>query len=254
MKKKATTIIEDLENSNNKNEPTSELIERLEAANQKSFGIIEAFFDTGYIDFLAKLLVYLPEARRSEALAKLPEAVGQKVKESFDTRSEKSNLDPEVLSAAGTVLKQSGFYAKACSDEVIGNLLDFRDLKSALEPLYKINPILAMNVDYYHNDLSIILCLDDRAIQKWLRDADQQDLAIGLQGVDEEILDKVFRNMSRRAATMLKEDMEFMGPVRLSHIFEKQRQLLCILDKLEASGDIIICREDLPDIGEGFIN
>ena len=94
----------------------------------------------------------------------------------------------------------------------------------------------------YFSDL---VYLDDRAIQKVLREVDQQELAKALKGVDSEVKVKIFRNMSKRAAEMLKEDMEFMGPVRKCDVYEAEDKILAIIHKLEKSGDIVICK--IPD-------
>ncbi len=253
MKKTASKVIN---NDKDSNDTVLKFRKQLEAACEKSFGIIEEFFDTGYMVFLAKLLVYLPDQRREEALAKLPEAIRQKVKSLFDADSEKTNIEPDVLSAAGTVLKRSGFYAKACAAEVMNNsILPCKQTKEELVDFYTINPILAMNVDYYATDLSILLVLDDRAIQKWLREVDQMDLAIALKGLDNEIREKVFQNMSYHAATLLREDMEFVGEViNQADIIETQKEIIEILERLEEKGEIYISRDSFSDIGSRFIN
>jgi flagellar motor switch protein FliG len=84
--------------------------------------------------------------------------------------------------------------------------------------------------------------LDDRAIQKVLRDVDQQDLAKALKSVDTEVQDKIFRNMSKRAASMLKEDMEFMGPIRVKDVEEAQQKIVSNIRRLQDNGDIVIAR------------
>jgi len=87
-----------------------------------------------------------------------------------------------------------------------------------------------------------IVMLDDRAIQKVLREVDQQELAKALKSVDSEVQDKIFRNMSKRAASMLKEDMEYMGPVRLKDVEESQQKIVSVIRRLEDSGEIVIAR------------
>ena len=87
-----------------------------------------------------------------------------------------------------------------------------------------------------------IVMLDDRAIQKVLREVDTQELAKALKSVDTEVQDKIFRNMSKRAASMLKEDMEFMGPVRLKDVEESQQKIVSTIRRLEDSGEIVIAR------------
>jgi flagellar motor switch protein FliG len=87
-----------------------------------------------------------------------------------------------------------------------------------------------------------ILLLDDRAIQRVLRDVDNNDLAISCKGTTEEVQNAIFSNMSKRLAEMIKEDMEFMGPVRMKDVEEAQQKIVNIIRKLEDSGEIVISR------------
>ena len=87
-----------------------------------------------------------------------------------------------------------------------------------------------------------IVLLDNRSIQKVLRDTDQQTLAMALKGTDTEAQDKIFCNMSQLAASILKEDMEFMGPVRLEDVEAAQAKIVRTIFYLEDKGDISIAR------------
>ncbi len=87
-----------------------------------------------------------------------------------------------------------------------------------------------------------ILLLDDRAIQRVLRDVDNGDLAIALKGSNEEVQNAIFNNLSKRLAVMIKEDMEFMGPVRMKDVEEAQQKIVNIIRKLEDSAEIVISR------------
>ncbi|MBN1412817.1 MAG: flagellar motor switch protein FliG [Spirochaetales bacterium] len=89
-----------------------------------------------------------------------------------------------------------------------------------------------------------LLKLDDRAVQKMLREVDTSVLAMALKGASGDIQDKIFRNMSKRAAVILKEDMAFIGPARLSDVEEMQSRIVNIVRKLEEQGEIIIVRDD----------
>ena len=89
-------------------------------------------------------------------------------------------------------------------------------------------------------NFSDLVMLDDRAIQKVLREVDQQELAKALKAADIHVKNKIFNNMSKRAAGMLQEDMEFMGPVRKQDVFEAQDKIIDIVRKLEDNGDIVI--------------
>ena len=75
-----------------------------------------------------------------------------------------------------------------------------------------------------------------------LRDVDNNDLAIALKGSNEEVQNVIFNNQSKRLATMIKEDMEFMGPVRMKDVEEAQQKIVNIIRKLEESGEIVISR------------
>ena len=86
--------------------------------------------------------------------------------------------------------------------------------------------------------------LDDRAIQKVLRDTDQQVLAKALRGASTEVQDKFFRNMPQRSANMLKEDMEWMGPVRTQDVEAAQASLVQIVFSLSNKGEILLSLKD----------
>ncbi len=84
--------------------------------------------------------------------------------------------------------------------------------------------------------------LDDRAIQRVLRDVDNADLAIALKGANEEVQNVIFKNLSKRLSAMIKEDMEFMGPVSMKDVEEAQQKIVGIIRKLEDSAEIVISR------------
>jgi flagellar motor switch protein FliG len=87
-----------------------------------------------------------------------------------------------------------------------------------------------------------ILLLDDRAIQRVLRDVENSDLGIALKGANEDVQNAIFNNLSKRLAAMIKEDMEFMGPVRMKDVEEAQQKIVSVIRKLEDAGEIVISR------------
>jgi hypothetical protein len=89
-------------------------------------------------------------------------------------------------------------------------------------------------------NFDLILKLDDRSMEKVMREVDSQELAMALKGESEAIHEKVFRNMSKRAAQMLKEDMEYMGPIRIQDVKEAQKIIIMIIHHLEDVGEIVI--------------
>ena len=248
MAKKRTEIIDDTDSV--KAELIEQVKARIEAANDKTFGIIEDFITGGYEENLARLLIYLPEERRKNALQNLNPAIREKVSSILDNFAEKTNSDADVLCAVGTVLKNADFYGEKAVKEVSqSNDIYFKLLlEKEKDNLVSVNPLLAMNIEYYTTNIDILLLLDDRSIQKWLREIDTQDIAIALKGATADIQDKIFRNMSQRASTMLREEMEFMGPVRKSDVLERQRKLLDILKRLEDNGEIVISSNEEDEL------
>ena len=87
-----------------------------------------------------------------------------------------------------------------------------------------------------------VLLLDDRAIQRVLRDVDNSDLALALKNTNEEVQNAIFNNLSKRLAVMIKEDMDFMGPVRMKDVEEAQQKIVNVIRKLEDAGEIVISR------------
>ena len=254
MAKEHTVIIDDTNESETK-ERIEKVKSRFDAANQKTFNIIEDFIAGGYEENLARLLVYLPKERRSTALQSLPETVREKVSSILNSFGEKKNSDPDVMSAVGTVLKNADFYGEKAAREIIRND-DFYFLsviESESKNLFENNPLLSMNVEYYLVNMNVLVEIDDRSIQKWLREVESQDLAKALKGTDAEVQNKIFRNMSQRAAEMLREDMEFMGPVRKSDVLETQKKLIGILKRLNESGEIVISKRFGGGIGDELV-
>ena len=87
-----------------------------------------------------------------------------------------------------------------------------------------------------------ILLLDDRAIQRVLRDVENNDLTMAMKSTKDEGKEAIFNNMSKRLAVMIKEDMDFMGPVRMKDVEEAQQKIVNVIRKLEDSGEIVISR------------
>ena len=187
-------------------------------------------------------LIYIGETKAEESLANLPEPIQEQVHMAYKKLSNKKITDPEILSPAMRVLKDGLFYGKPLCEEVAADLTsdEKKELLSASEDLFNLDPLIVLSIEKHLLTFDIITKLDDRAVQKMLREVDQQELAKALKGADVEIQEKIFRNMSRRAATMLKEDMEFMGPVRVADINDSRDKIIKTILNLEANGDIVI--------------
>ena len=206
------------------------------------------FIQQEYPQTIALILAYLEPGKAAVILQNLPEEMQAEVSKRLATMDRTS---PEVLREVERVLEKklstlsSEDYTAAGGVEAIVeilNLVDRSSEKSIIESLEEDDPDLAEEIKKRMFVFEDIVMLDNRAIQKVLRDVDQQELAKALKSVDTEVQDKIFSNMSKRAASMLKEDMEFMGPVRLKDVEESQQKIVSIIRRLEDSGDIVIAR------------
>ena len=241
MSKQKTLIVDDTSGENS-DKILKKIAECFDKANDKTFSIIEDFISSGYIENLAKILIYLPEERRKSALQKLPKEVQKKVSALLESYSQKKNCDADVLSAVGFVLKKSGFYGAKAAGEVLGekDAVFMNIMQEKSEDLFSVNPLLSMNLEYYLVNMEILTQIDDRSIQRWLREVSNDELAKALISASKDVQDKVFGNMSRRAALLLQQDIEFMGPVRKSDVLESQKKMIEVLKQLEERGEIVI--------------
>ena len=122
------------------------------------------------------------------------------------------------------------------------NTVDRGTEKHIMETLEVEEPELADEIRKKMFVFEDILSLDDRSIQRVLRDVENSDLSLALKGATEEVQNVVLNNLSSRLASMIKEDMEFMGPVRMKDVEEAQQKIVNIIRKLEDSAEIVIAR------------
>ena len=122
------------------------------------------------------------------------------------------------------------------------NAVDRSKEKHIMESLEIEEPELADEIRKKMFVFEDILLLDDRAIQRVLRDVDNADLGVALKAANEEVQNVIFKNLSKRLAAMIKEDMEFMGPVRMKDVEEAQQKIVSVIRKLEDAGEIVISR------------
>ena len=122
------------------------------------------------------------------------------------------------------------------------NTVDRGTEKHIMESLEIEDPELADEIRKKMFVFEDILSLDDRSIQRVLREVDNNELAVALKGSNEEVQNLIFSNLSKRLATMIREDMDFMGPVRMKDVEEAQQKIVNVIRKLEDSAEIVIAR------------
>jgi flagellar motor switch protein FliG len=197
---------------------------------------------------IALILAYLEPNKASIILQNLPHEVQSDVARRIATMDRTS---PEVLREVERVLEKKlstlsneDYTAAGGVESIVEilNLVDRSSEKQIIEALEDEDPELAEEIKKRMFVFEDIVMLDDRAIQKVMREVDSQELAKALKSVDAEVQDKIFRNMSKRAAGMLKEDMEFMGPIRLKDVEEAQQKIVSIIRHLEDTGEIVVAR------------
>ena len=125
--------------------------------------------------------------------------------------------------------------------EILNNV-DRGTEKTIMEALEDQEPDLAEEIKKRMFVFEDIILIDDRGIQQMLRSVDTKDLSLALKGASEGVSEKILKNMSKRAAEALKEDMEYLGPVRVKDVEESQQKVVNVIRKLEEDGEIIISR------------
>lgn len=203
---------------------------------------------------IALILAYLESQKASTILSQLPHEIQSDVAKRIATMDRTS---PDVLREVERVLEKKlstlsseDYTAAGGVDSIVEilNMVDRTTEKSIIETLEEDDPELAEEIKKKMFVFEDIVMLDNRAIQKVLREVDTAELAKALKAVDDEVQDKIFRNMSKRAAALLKEDMEYMGPTRRKDVEEAQQKIVSIIRRLEEQGEVVIARSGEEDV------
>ncbi len=197
---------------------------------------------------IAMILSYLSASQASLIIGALPPEKQADVAKRIAMMDRTS---PEVIKEVERVLERklssliNQDYTIAGGVDAVVNILNTVDRgteKRIMESLEIEEPELAEEIRKKMFVFEDILLLDDRAIQRVLRDVDNSDLGVALKGANDEVQAAIFKNLSSRLAAMIKEDMEFMGPVRMKDVEEAQQKIVGIIRKLEDSAEIVISR------------
>jgi flagellar motor switch protein FliG len=215
---------------------------------------VQSFIQDEHPQTIALILAYMPMNGAAQILTKLPSDLRA------DVASRIAMMDqtpPEVIRRVEQVLEKkvssilNQEMAQAGGPKALVDLLGRVDRSTErliLDSLSENNPELAETVKNMMFVFEDIIQLDDKAIQSILREVDIKDLATALKGTAPEVQEKVFKNMSERAVGMLKEDMEFMGPVRMRVVEEAQQKVVGVIRKLEETGELVLGRAGEEDV------
>jgi flagellar motor switch protein FliG len=197
---------------------------------------------------IAMILAYIPMNQSAAILSKLAPDLRAEVAERIAMMEQ---TPPEVVRRVEQVLEKkvssliTNDMTKTGGPKMLVDLLNRVDRSTErliLDNLADSNPELAETIKNMMFVFEDIVGLDDRAIQAVMKDVDVKDLGTALKGTPQEVQDKIFRNMSERAVNMLKEDMEFMGPVKLRVVEESQQKIVAVIRRLEEAGEIQVGR------------
>lgn len=203
---------------------------------------------------IALVLSYLQTEQASTILSSLPQ---EKQAEVARRVALMDSTSPEVISQVERVLEQklsstvTQDYTSAGGIESVVKILNGVDRgteRTILDSLEIQDPELAEEIKKRMFVFEDIVNIDNRSIQRIIRDIDNADLQLALKVASEEVREAIFRNMSKRMADTFKEEMEFMGPVRLRDVEEAQTRIVSTIRRLEESGEIIIARGGGDDI------
>lgn len=206
------------------------------------------FIQNEHPQTIALIMAYLAPDQAATVLTGLPQDKQAEVAKRIAVMDRTS---PEVLREVERVLerKLSTLVTQDFSDaggvkaivEVL-NRVDRTTEKSILENLEVGNPELADEIRKLMFVFEDIVMLDDRGLQMVLREVDTKDLSLALKAANKDVAEKIYKNMSKRAGDMLKEEIEYMGPVKIRDVEEAQQKVVNVIRKLEEKGDIVISR------------
>jgi flagellar motor switch protein FliG len=205
---------------------------------------------------IALILAYLPSDKAAEVLAHLPEEIQPEISVRVAMMERTS---PDVLEDVETVIRsrlgsifspRSELHAAGGIDSVVELLrkVDLATEKVILEGLERTDPETANEVRKRMFVFENVTLLDDRSIQRVLREIDSKDLGLALKGATEEVRQRIIHNMSERASKMLMDDIAALGPVRLTQVEEAQGRIVAVIRRLEEAEEIFVMRGGEDDL------
>ncbi len=206
------------------------------------------FIQNEHPQTIALVLCYLDYEKSALILSSLPHEIQANVAKRIATME---RVSPEVLHEVERILERKLSSLSSQDYTLAGGIgttvevltrVDRATEKLIIENLEESDPELADEIKKKMFVFEDIVLLEDRSVQRLIREVDNQDLAKALKSVDNQVLDKIFKNMSKHAGLLLQEDMEFLGPVRLKEVEDCQQRIVNVIRNLEDLGEILITR------------
>ena len=244
---------------------SEDIIKRVEAATEVSaFYLLQTVDDKQLLNFLqnehpqtaALILANLKPAQAAAILSELPEENQNEIAYRLATMEKTS---PELIEDIEEVLRDQigtvfgGDLSKAGGAEAVAEILNSASRaaeKNILNSLRERDPEMADEITSLMFLFEDIAGLTDDAVQRIVKEIDSKTLALACKATSDELKEKIFKNMSERAAEMLQDELQYLGPVRVRDVEAAQKQILDVVHQLEESGEIVIGRAEEEEIIE----
>jgi len=228
----------------------SRSLESLELVDAKS---LANFLISEHPQTVSVILAHLEPEKKGEVLKRLPEALQSEVVLRIASLD---HVAPELISEVDKVLKNELSNIGTVEQSQLGgvqtvaemlNVMDKNTEKSIMSRVEEKDPLLAEEIRKLMFIFEDIIKIDDRGIQALLKEVPNDKLLLALKTANQEIKDKVFKNLSKRASELLQDDLATMGPTRISDVESAQMQIVNVARRLEQEGKIIIARGGAED-------
>lgn len=226
---------------------------QMKMLNEVDHNQLVTFIQSEHPQTIALILVQLKPAQAAKVLGMLAPEVQPDVVCRIATMEQ---ISPEMIREIEAVLEQNlAGMVRATKRRMGGvplvaevlNQVDRYTEKNIMEAIEGQNLELATQIRNLMFVFEDILRLEDREIQRILKDVDSRDLALALKIASEELKEKIFKGLSQRAAEMLRDELEFLGPVPLKNVEESQRKIVDAVRRLDETGEIHLTRGDAGD-------
>ncbi|WP_371381754.1 flagellar motor switch protein FliG [Sporomusa aerivorans] len=206
------------------------------------------FIQNEHPQTIALIMAYLQPEQSAAIVSALPPERQVDVARRIATMDRTS---PDVIRDVERILERKlsslvtqDFTAAGGVDSIVEilNRVDRTTERTIIENMEVQNPELAEEIKKRMFVFEDIVLLDDRSLQLVLREIDNKDLALALKATSGEVANKIYKNISKRAAEMLREEIEYMGPVRIRDVEESQQKIVNNIRRLEESGEIVVSR------------
>ena len=237
---KATEIL------NNITAPGEDLGGGLDTVRMLEPKVIALFLANEHPQTAAIVLAHLETSVAGAALREMPEESRMEVVFRLATLE---RVSPQVLRELDQALQSEFRSSGAVSGSKMGGVeaasqimgtIDRATESSILTAMDEVDPDLANEIRNLRFTYEDILKIDDHGVQMMLKEISQEDLLISLKTASEELMEKIFSNMSERASTMLKEDLEAMGLTKITEVERSQQKIVSVIKRLEDEGRIIV--------------